>query len=154
MANSGNKAIRIYKGETQMPDTIRLVDYFYIETGDRPGEGARVLDYLKGAGVNLIAFQGFPRGRRAQLVFLPSDPAAFKAAAKKAKWKVTGPKKAFVFEGGDRVGALVEHHDRLAKAKINVTASSAVASGAGRFGAVMWVKARDVKRAAKALGVG
>ena len=34
-----------------MPDTIRLVDYFYIEAPDKPGEGARVLSYLKEAGV-------------------------------------------------------------------------------------------------------
>lgn len=137
-----------------MPDAIRLVDYFYTETSDRPGEGARVLGHLKGAGVNLVGFHGFPRGRRAQLVFLPSDPAAFKAAAKKANWKVVGPKKAIVIEGDDRVGALVEYFDRLAKAKINVTASDAVSAGAGRFGAIIWVKARDAKRAAKALGVG
>lgn len=137
-----------------MSDAIRLVDYFYVETGDRPGEGVRLLCHLKESGVNLIAFQGFPKGRRAQLVFLPSDPAAFKAAARKAKWRIVGPKKAFVIEGDDRVGALVEHYDRLATAKINITASNAVSSGVGRFGAVVWVKARDVKRAAKALGVG
>ncbi|MBM3470090.1 MAG: hypothetical protein FJX73_04770 [Armatimonadetes bacterium] len=137
-----------------MSDAIRLVDYFYTEASDKPGEGARVLGHLKEAGVNLIGFHGFPKGRRAQLVFLPSDPAAFKAAARKAKWKVVGPKKAFVIEGDDRVGALVEHFQRLAAAKVNVTASDAVSAGAGRFGAIFWVKARDVKRAAKALSAG
>ncbi len=137
-----------------MPDTIRLVDYFYVETSDKPGEGARVLSHLRDAGVNLDAFHGFPRGRRAQLVFVPSDPAALKAAAKQAKWKVVGPKKAFVIEGDDRVGALVDYYAKLAAAKINVTATDAVTAGFGRFGAIIWVKARDVKRAAKVLGVG
>jgi hypothetical protein len=29
-----------------------------------------------------------------------------------------------------------------------------VVAGMGRYGAIVWVKARDVKRAARALGVG
>ncbi len=138
-----------------MPDTIRLVDYFYIETGDKPGEGARILNQLKEAGVNLLVFHGFPSGgRRAQLDFVASDVAAFKATAKKARWKVVGSKKAFVIEGEDRVGALVDYFANLAEAKINVTATDAVTAGAGRFGAIIWVKPRDVKRAARVLGVG
>lgn len=135
-----------------MPDWIRLVSYFYIEVADKPGEGARVLSHLRDAGVNLIAYHAFPRGRRAQLDIIPTDAAAFKAAAKEAKWKVVGPKKAFVIEGDDRVGALVDYYTRLATAKINVTACDAAIAGAGRFGAVIWVKARDVNRAAKVLG--
>jgi len=137
-----------------MPDTVRLVDYFYIEVADKPGEGARVLSHLKAAGVYLLDIHAFPKGRRAQVVFVPSDPAAFKAAAKAAKWKTVGPKKAFVIQGDDRVGAMVDYFARLAQAKINVTAGDALAAGAGRFGAILWVKARDVRRAAKALGVG
>ncbi|MDR7545183.1 MAG: hypothetical protein QN120_13140 [Armatimonadota bacterium] len=137
-----------------MPDTVRLVDYYYVMTSDKPGEGARMLSHLSEAGVNLMAVHGFPSGRRAQIDFVPSDAAAFKAAARKAGWKLVGPKKAFVIEGDDRVGALVDYFTKLSAAKINVTASSAVAAGMGRFGAILWVKARDVKRAAKALGVG
>ena len=135
-----------------MPDTIRLVDYFYIETSDKPGEGARILNHLKEGGVNLVAVHGFPKGRRAQLDFVPSDAAAFRATAKGARWKVVGPKKAFVIDGEDRVGVLVDYFSRLAQAKINITATDAVSAGAGRFGAIIWVKARDVKRAAKVLG--
>ena len=137
-----------------MPDTIRLVDYFYIETSDKPGEGARILNHLQEAGVNLVAVHGFPKGRRAQLDFVPSDAAAFRATAKGARWKVVGPKKAFVIDGEDRVGALMDYFTRLAQAKINITAADAVSAGAGRFGAIIWVKARDVKRAAKVLGAG
>lgn len=137
-----------------MADTIRLVDYFYVETADRPGEGARILGALRDARVYLLAFHAFPKGRRAQLDFVPSDPAAFKTAAKSAGWKVTGPKKALVIDGDDRVGALVGYFTRLAEAKVNVTACDALAAGAGRFGALLWVKPRDVNRAAKALGIG
>jgi hypothetical protein len=135
-----------------MADTIRLVDYFYIELGDRPGEGARVLGVLQEAGVSLRAFHAFPARRRAQVDFVPADTRTFKAAVKMAKWSVTGPKKAFVIEGEDRTGALVGVFAKLAASKINVTASSAIVAGAGRFGAILWVKSRDVKRAARALG--
>jgi len=137
-----------------MPDTVRLVDYFYIVTTDKPGEGARILQHLKDAGVNLAVLYAFPAGRRTQVDIVPASGEAFKAAAKAAKWKVVGPKKAFVVEGDDRVGALTESFAKLGDAKINVTATSAIAAGAGRFGAILWVKPRDVKRAAKVLGVG
>jgi hypothetical protein len=137
-----------------MADTIRPVDYFYIVTADKPGEGARLLQRLKDAGVNLAVVHAFPAGRRTQVDVVPASGEAFKAAVKAAKWKVVGPKKAFVIEGDDRVGALTDCFEKLANAKINVTATSAIAAGAGRFGAILWVKPRDVKRAAKALGVG
>jgi hypothetical protein len=136
-----------------MAETIQLVDYFYMEAPDKPGEGARLLALFKGAGVNLLAFSGFPKGRRAQLDFMPADPAAFKAAAKKNKLKLVGPKKGFLIQGDDRVGALADLLAKLAGAKINVTATDAVCAGAGRYGALLWVKPRDVKRAAKVLGV-
>lgn len=136
----------------QMADRVRVMDYYYIGVPDRPGEGARILSHLRNAGVYMTVIQAFPSGRRAQIDFMPSNAAAFKAAARKAGWKVTGPKKAFVIDGNDRTGALVRYFEKLGKAKINVTAASALAAGAGRFGAVLWVKARDVKRAATALG--
>jgi hypothetical protein len=136
-----------------MADTIRTAQYFKIETPDKPGEFARALIFLHEAGVNLLAFAGFPRGRRDQLDFIPSDPTAFKAAAKAAKWKLKGPKTCFLVEGEDRQGALTDLLKRLADAKINVTAIDAVCGGAGRYGALFWLKPRDVKKAAKALGI-
>jgi len=137
-----------------MADTISLVDYFYIETADKPGEAARALSQLKEAGVNLLAFSGFPKGKRSQLDFIPADPGAFRAVAKTAKWKVKGPKKGFLIQGDDRIGALAELLQRLAAAKINITATDAVCAGAGRYGVILWVKSRDVKRAGKAFGIG
>ena len=136
-----------------MADIIRQVEYFYIEAPDKPGEGARALGVLKEAGVNLLAFSGFPKGRRAQLDFIPADPAPFKAVAKRARWKLKGPKKGFLIQGEDRPGALADILARLAAAKINITATDAVCAGADRYGAIFWVKPRDVNRAARALGV-
>lgn len=136
-----------------MSESISLVEYFYVEVADKPGEGARMLDHLRGAGVNLLVFSGFPRGRRAQMDFVPADAAQFRAAARTAKWKLVGPKKAFLVQGDDRVGAVSAVFDKLAATKINVTAADAVCAGSGRYGMIVWVKQGDVKRAAKALGL-
>ena len=135
-----------------MDPSIRVVDYFYIDAPDRSGEGARALAELRDAGVNLLAVSGFPAGRRAQIDFVPENPAAFRAAARKARWKVKGPKKVFVIEGEDRMGVMAETYGKLAAAKINVISSQAICAGAGRFGAILWVAPRDVKRAARVLG--
>ncbi len=134
-----------------MAETVRTAEYFYVMVPDKPGEGARVLGELRSAGVNLVAYSGFPSGRGAQLDVVPTDPAAFKAVAKQRKWKVKGPKRAFLIEGDDRVGACADVLGRLAAAKINVTAMDALASG-GRYAAILWVKPRDVKKTASVLG--
>ena len=135
-----------------MADTIRLVDYFYITVPNKPGEGARALQILKDAGVNLLAFSGFPQGRRAQMDFIPADASAFKQAAKKAKWKVVGPKRGFLVQGEDRLGAIADLLERLAAAKVDVTAMDAVSIADGRYGALLWVAPKDVKKAAALLG--
>ena len=135
-----------------MADTVRIVEYFYVSAPNKAGEGARALTTLKDAGVNLLAFSGFPQGRRAQMDFVPADPAAFKQAAKKAKWKVVGPKRDFLVQGDDRVGAVADLLERLGSAKINVTAIDAVSITGGRYGAIFWVAPNDVKKAAALLG--
>jgi len=84
--------------------------------------------------------------------FVPSDAAVFEAAAKGAKIKLSKPKTAFLLDGDDRVGALAGVLSRLASAKINVTAVTGVCAGMGRYGAILWVKQRDVTKAAAALG--
>jgi len=38
------------------------------------------------------------------------------------------------------------------KAGVNITALDAVAAGGGRYGAILWVKPAEVRKAAKALG--
>jgi len=136
-----------------MAEMIRPVDYYYIHVPDKPGEGAKILGLLKTAGVNLLAFSGFPQGKRAQLDFFPEDPVAFLTVAKRAKWKLSPKKTGFLIQGDDRVGACADFLGKLAAAKVNVTAVDAVSAGTGRYGAIFWVKARDVGRAAKALGI-
>ena len=136
-----------------MAEMIRRVDYFYVQVPDKPGEGVKILAVLRDNGVNLLAFSGFPQGRRAQLDFIPDDAAAFVAVARRAKWKISSKKTGFLVQGDDRVGACLDWLSKLAAAKINVTAVDAVSAGAGRYGAIFWVKPRDVNRTAKVLGI-
>src|SRR5881409_3043160 len=101
---------------------VRLSEYFYLQVPQRPGEAARVLSELRDAGVNLLAVSGFPAGRRAQVDLVPEDSGALRQVAKKAGWKLTGPKKVFLITGEDRPGAMSDVAQKLADAKINVTA--------------------------------
>jgi len=137
-----------------MTDTIRLVDYFYVLVPDRPGQGLAILKRLREEGVDLLGFSGFPEARKSQLDFLPADPAAFKTAMRKLRIKPIGPKKAFLASGEDRPGALVDILTPLVAVKVNVTAVDAIAAPEGQFSALLWVKPREVRRAAKALGIG
>jgi hypothetical protein len=132
-------------------DTIRKVDYFSMETAHKVGEGARLLGSLRDAGVDLLAFTGFPRGRRAQVDFIPTDTAQFRTAVRKLKLKVGARKTVFLVQGDDRPGAIAEICEKLADAGINMIAMDAVATGNGRYGAIFWVAPRDVNKAAKVL---
>lgn len=136
-----------------MADTVRVVDYYYTMVPDKAGEGARLLRLLRDARVNLLAFTGFPSQRKSQVDFVPADAMAFTAAAKAAKVKLKGPKKVFLVEGDDRTGAMAETLAKLAAAKVNVTAVDGVCAGMGRYGAILWVKPKDLKKAGAALGV-
>jgi hypothetical protein len=136
-----------------MADEIRQVDYFYAVVPDKPGKAAEILAGLHNAGVNLVGFSGFPKGKKGQLDFIPSDSTAFTAAVKKMKLEVSKKKIGFLIQGEDRPGAVAEVMGKLGAAKINVVSMQAVCAGAGRYGALLWVKPRDLKKAAKALGV-
>ncbi len=89
-------------------DTIRKAEYYYVTIPDKPGEGERLFGALRDAGVNLLAVHAFPSARRSQIDLVPSDAAAFLAAAKAAKLKVSKPKTVFLIEGDDRVGAMAQ----------------------------------------------
>lgn len=136
-----------------MADNIRKINYYYAIVPDKPGEGARVLNALHEAGINLIGFCGFPAGaRKAQLDFLPEDAGAFAKAARKAGLKLSKKKTGLLIQGEDRPGAVAEVFGKLAAAGVNVTSMQAVCAGAGRFGGMLWVKAPDMRKAVKALG--
>ena len=134
-----------------MADTIRMVDYFKAQVPNKAGEGAKILSALRGERINLLFFCGFPRGRNAQIDFVPKNGPAFRKAARKIGLAVT-KNTAFLVQGKDRPGAIAAIVSKLADAGVNITAVDAVATGGGRYGAILWVKPTAVRKAAKALG--
>lgn len=136
-----------------MGETIRQVEHYSASVANKVGEGARVLGALSDAGVNLIALWGYARDTgKATLEFIPENGAAFVAAAKAAKLKLSKKQIAFHVEGEDRPGVVAELLAKLAAAKINVGALQAVCAGSGRYGAVIFLPQAAVGKAAKALG--
>ena len=119
---------------------------------NRTGEGARVLGALHNAGLNLLAFSGFPAGKKAQFDFIPDDAASFERAAIRAGIKTGAKKTVFVVQGEDRVGALADIFAKLAAAKVSIIALDGIAAGFSRYGAIFWVKPKDVAKAARAVG--
>jgi hypothetical protein len=135
-----------------MPSTIRKVSYAYVTAPSKPGEAARILQALRDANINLLAFSGFPQGRgTAQIDVVTDDLDGLKGVARVRKWKLSRIKRAFLAQGTDEVGAAVAPLARMGAANINVIAADAIAAGEGRFGVIFWVEARKYNRAAKLL---
>lgn len=133
------------------PYIVRKTAYFSMKTPNEAGQGARILSGLAAHGVNLIAFTGFPSGRQVQVDFMPHNPAKFVEAARKLGYKVSEKKTVFVATGKDKAGAVASICSKLATAGIDMVAMDAVSSGAGRFGAMFWVKPADIAKASRVL---
>ena len=134
-----------------MATTVRRTAYFSLKTPNCPAQGARLLNALAAHKVNLLAFTGFPNAGRAQVDFIPYDAAKFTRAARKLGMKVSKKKTVFLAQGSDKAGAVAGICSKLARAGINMVAMDAVAAGQGRYGAIFWVKPRDVGRATRVL---
>jgi hypothetical protein len=138
-----------------VPDEIKKIDYYYVTVPDKPGQGATVLAALREAGINLVGLSAFPHGaRRSQLDLIPEDSGAFAKAAKKAGLKLSKKKSGFLIQGEDRPGAVADVVGKLAQSGINITSVQVFCAGAGRYGGMLWVKAADLRKAAKTLGAG
>lgn len=134
-----------------MATTVKKVAYFAMDVTNRAGQGAKILGGLAERGVNLLAFSGFPNGKKAQLDFIPESAAAFKKAIKAAKLTTRPQKFGFLIQGDDRKGAVAKLLKTLAKKKINITAIDAASAGAARYAAILFVAQKDVTRTARAL---
>jgi hypothetical protein len=138
--------------EVLVADNALKAEYYYARVPDRPGEGVKVLAAIKKAGINLIAFSGFPdKEGTAQLDLVVQDGAALREAAARAGFPIVGPRTCFLIDGDDRAGAIADTLARLAPAGVSVTALDAVRVGA-RFAALLFVKPEDVARTSQALG--
>ena len=132
--------------------SIRKADYYTMKVSQRPGAGAKLLGAMKKAGVNLLAFHGFPERGGAQVDFVPDNGAKFRRAARQAGLRVSKRKTVFLARGADRVGALTGILGRLAAKRINLVALSAVTAGGGRYGMLFWVRPKDIGRTSRVLG--
>jgi hypothetical protein len=140
--------------ESSYVQRIERIEYYYTEVPNEVGAGAKVFNALKAKGVNLLAFNGFPLNEQlSQLDLVPSSGDALAAAAKKAGIKLVGPKVAFMISEWEHLGAVADILSKLAQAGINVTAMQAIDTGDWRYGAILWVKQRNIGKAAKALGI-
>lgn len=135
-------------------ERIERIEYYYTVVPNRVGAGAEVFNKLKAQRVNLLAFNGFPlSAERSQLDLVPSSGVALVAAAQKAGIKLVGPKVAFLVSEWEHLGAVADILGKLEQAGVNVTAMQAIETGDWRYGAILWVKPRDIGKAAEALGI-
>lgn len=135
-----------------MLESVKNVEYYYTIVEDKPGEARKLLDFLSERMVNLLALSAFPVGEgRSQIDLFPDDPDVLKEAAADAQISLVGPKKAFLLQGEDKIGALYDFHLKLSNAGINIYACNAVVDGTGRFGYIIWVNPDDYEEASKVL---
>jgi hypothetical protein len=136
-----------------MADRVRKVSYCYVLVPDRAGQGVKVLGTLRDHGVNMLAWSGFPaKAGKSQLDIVCDDVARLRKIARTEGWRLSATKRGFLVQGADRVGAVHDQIEKLASAKVSVTAADAICAGDGRYGMILWVKPRDYNKAAKALG--
>ncbi len=89
-----------------MPYQTRKVKYCHVTVPSRPGTGTRILEPLKDAGVNLLAFTGFPvGGRKAQVDLVTDDIRGVQRVAKENGWRLSKVKKGFLVQGTDEIGS-------------------------------------------------
>jgi len=115
-------------------------------------EALKFLSALADTGANLLAMTAIPMGlHQTQLTIFPDDSAQLEKETARVGVKLQGPHPAFLVRGRDVPGALVEIHEKLYRAGINVYASTGVSSGEGRYGYILYVKPEDFSDAADAL---
>jgi hypothetical protein len=137
-----------------MAVTIRRVAYFYAVVDDKPGEAYQLLAHLASADVNLLAFNGIPLGmEKTQLVVFPEDEARLMHVAAQEGLRLSGPNHAFLINGDDQLGALIDYHRKMYEAGVNVVCATGVTDARGGFGYIIYVRHEEFDRAAAALGV-
>lgn len=133
---------------------IRKLNYYYAITQDKPGEAHKILSILANVGVNQLAFNVMQMGpERSQITFFPEDESLLVRVAKNAGLNLDGPYNAILVQGTDEMGALVEIHEKLYSANINIASSTAIADGSGSYGYLIYVRPDDYDKAAEALSI-
>jgi hypothetical protein len=133
---------------------IRQIDYFYTDVADEPGTAYKVLTQLSELGINQLAFSAVPTGpNKTQLAIFPEDSLKLIQMAKTANMKLDGPHNAILVQGDDKMGTLVEIHNKLFLANVNIYASNGVTDGDGSFGYLIYIRPSEFDRAVEALNL-
>ncbi len=112
------------------------------------------MSQLAEVGINLLAITAVPIGPlRTQMTLFPEDAPKMKSEAEKAGLDLDGPYPALLVQGDDELGALVNIHEKLYRANVNVVAATGVTDGKGSYGYVLYFRPDDFDRAATALEV-
>jgi len=137
-----------------MSARIYSVDYYYTTVENQPGQGCEFLKMLASGEVNLLAFNAFPvSADRTQLVIYPQNATYLGELARRKGLTLHGPHHAFMVQGDDELGALLDIHEKLCNAKINVSSSNGLTDGRGRYRYIMHVTPEDYEQALSILDV-
>ncbi len=135
-----------------MADEVKKVERFSVMVPAESGQGAKLMTALVDGKAGLIAMWAYPCGEQVKVEVIPEDSVAFKAACKAAKIKAKKESAAFCVIGRNKVGALLPALAKLAEKGIKIHAAQAIAVGT-KYGSLIEVDSKDVRKAAKALGV-
>src|SRR5437773_605271 len=127
--------------DRSMSDEVKPVEYHYVLVEDGSARAAEILTALDEMGIGILAFSQFPHSPgKSQLDFITEDAEAVERAAKELGLQLSERKSGFLLRGKYRPGVAGHILSRLAAAGIAVTALQVVSAGAGRYGALLWVK--------------
>jgi hypothetical protein len=131
---------------------IRPVLYYDATVRDTPGEAYQILQVLASARGDLLAFSAVPSGAgHSKLTLYPAEPKQLVEVARESGLELSAPRPAFLIQGDDRLGALVDIHRRLYEASINLVSAGGVSAGRLGFGYVVLVRDEDYEQAAQIL---
>jgi hypothetical protein len=119
--------------------TIKSMEYYVTTVHDEPGQAYAMLSKCASAEVNLLAFSATPiSAEYTQLTLFPEHPEDLVRLAEKTGVPLVGPHRAFLIQGDDQLGALID---------------MGVTDGKGGYGYVLFVKGDDHEQARSVLGV-
>ncbi len=137
-----------------MADQIKQVNFYIGVIPNKVGEGARLLNAFRDAGVSLVGFLGYPKSaRKSEAVVIVDEKAPnLVPIAKKAGTALGKKQRGFLVSGADRPGVGAEMMGKLAEKGINVVSLHALCGGSDTYSALVVVLAADFRKAAKVLG--
>lgn len=135
-----------------MANTARNLEYFHTTLSTTSDEAFQVLDDLASLGVNFVALTMVPLAPDStQLTLFPEDSALLMHVAKRTGLTISGPHRALLVQGEDKVGALAAIHRQLHNERVEIYASNAVTDGKGGYGCIIYLRSEDADRAVRAL---